>query len=121
MDVTYFASYREDTRGVTSRAIIKEQGIFTCGSLVSGRPCLIAWSRSPARCPLHDRRVKGAGPILGHDIPGRVLGRDSNGPAYSLVSAQRLNCAARQFCHATGGDSRKDLPLVFGLIFIADA
>jgi hypothetical protein len=32
MDVTYFASYREDARGVTSRAIIKEQGIFTCRS-----------------------------------------------------------------------------------------
>src|SRR5262249_31624265 len=32
MDVTYFASYREDACGVASRAIIKEQGIFTCRS-----------------------------------------------------------------------------------------
>ena len=35
MDVTYFASYREDTRGVTSRA--KERGKFDCRSLVSDR------------------------------------------------------------------------------------
>src|SRR5215813_1976734 len=88
MDVTYFASYREDTRGVTSRAIIKEQGIFTCRSLVSGRPCLIAWSRSPARCPLH--------PESGHSIgalrtPDRYWGTTSWG-VYSgaIPMAQRI-------------------------------
>ena len=54
MDVTYFASYREDTRGVTSRA--KEWGIFACRSLVCDWLYLIAWSRSPTRCPLSIRK-----------------------------------------------------------------
>src|SRR5262249_2109096 len=56
MDVTYFAGYREDARGVTSRAIIKGTGNFHLQIIGIWPAMLIAWSRSPARCPLYPRK-----------------------------------------------------------------